>query len=77
MTTGGYVQSYAVDHLHLDPTRILISVMVAAAGWLVNTLAGGRANPFVAGTAGAQRFIRVIETVLRGRIAADAEAVPA
>lgn len=36
----------------------------------------GRANPFVVGTAGAQRFMKVIETMLRGRIAADQEAVP-
>ncbi|WSQ13751.1 MHS family MFS transporter [Streptomyces sp. NBC_01231] len=42
MTTGGYVQSYAVNHLGMDPTLILICVMVAAVGWLASTLAGGR-----------------------------------
>jgi MFS family permease len=42
MTTGGYVQSYSVNHLGMDPTLILICVMVAAVGWLASTLAGGR-----------------------------------
>ncbi|MET7695015.1 MFS transporter [Streptomyces sp. NPDC005483] len=42
MTTGGYVQSYSVNHLDMDPTVILICVMVAAVGWLASTLAGGR-----------------------------------
>ncbi|MFH9008546.1 MFS transporter [Streptomyces afghaniensis] len=42
MTTGGYVQSYSVNHLGMDPTLILICVMVAAVGWLTSTLAGGR-----------------------------------
>lgn len=41
MTTGGYVQSYSVNHLGMDPTTILICVMVAAVGWLASTLAGG------------------------------------
>ncbi|GAB3009005.1 MFS transporter [Streptomyces pseudoechinosporeus] len=41
MTTGGYVQSYSVNHLDMDPTTILIGVMVAAVGWLVSTMAGG------------------------------------
>lgn len=42
MTTGGYVQSYSVNHLGMDPTTILIGVMVAAVGWLVSTMVGGR-----------------------------------
>ncbi|MER7394961.1 MFS transporter [Streptomyces sp. NPDC000151] len=42
MTTGGYVQSYSVNHLDMDPTQILIAVMVAAVGWLVSTVAAGR-----------------------------------
>ncbi|MER7566862.1 MFS transporter [Streptomyces sp. NPDC097941] len=42
MTTGGYVQAYSVNHLDMDPTTILICVMVAAVGWLASTLAGGR-----------------------------------
>ncbi|MDX2933984.1 MFS transporter [Streptomyces ipomoeae] len=42
MTTGGYVQAYSVNHLKMDPTTILICVMVAAVGWLVSTMAGGR-----------------------------------
>ncbi|MFI5673551.1 MFS transporter [Streptomyces cellulosae] len=41
MTTGGYVQSYAVNHLAMDPTQILIGVMAAAVGWLASTMAGG------------------------------------
>ncbi|NGO12606.1 MHS family MFS transporter [Streptomyces sp. HC44] len=41
MTTGGYVQSYAVNHLDMDPTQILIGVMAAAVGWLASTMAGG------------------------------------
>ncbi|MFE9443528.1 MFS transporter [Streptomyces sp. NPDC006602] len=42
MTTGGYVQAYSVNHLKMDPTTILICVMVAAVGWLASTMAGGR-----------------------------------
>jgi MFS family permease len=42
MTTGGYVQSYSVNHLGMDASTILICVMVAAVGWLASTLAGGR-----------------------------------
>ncbi|MEU9343517.1 MFS transporter [Streptomyces sp. NPDC048278] len=41
MTTGGYVQAYSVNHLKIDPTTILICVMIAAVGWLASTLAGG------------------------------------
>ncbi|MEU1184033.1 MFS transporter [Streptomyces sp. NPDC005820] len=41
MTTGGYVQAYSVNHLKINPTTILICVMVAAVGWLASTLAGG------------------------------------
>ncbi|WP_344415135.1 MFS transporter [Amycolatopsis minnesotensis] len=41
MTTGGYVQSYAVKSLHLDRSTVLIAVMVSAVAWLVSTLAGG------------------------------------
>ncbi|MFI7097316.1 MFS transporter [Streptomyces lydicus] len=42
MTTGGYVQSYSVKVLGIPPTTILIAVMIAAVGWLISTLAGGR-----------------------------------
>ncbi|MFJ9713155.1 MFS transporter [Streptomyces sp. NPDC101234] len=41
MTTGGYVQAYSVNHLKINPTTILICVMIAAVGWLASTLAGG------------------------------------
>ena len=41
MTTGGYVQSYAVKSLHLDSAAVLASVMASAAVWLLSTLAGG------------------------------------
>jgi MFS family permease len=41
MTTGGYVQAYSVNNLNMDPTTILICVMVAAVGWLASTMAGG------------------------------------
>ncbi|WP_156993140.1 MFS transporter [Pseudonocardia acaciae] len=41
MTTGGYVQSYAVKTLHLDRSTVLVAVMIAALGWLASTLAGG------------------------------------
>ncbi|MFG2463004.1 MBL fold metallo-hydrolase [Streptomyces sp. NPDC048523] len=34
----------------------------------------GRDNPFVIGTSGAQRFMKVMENMLRGRIALDREA---
>lgn len=34
----------------------------------------GRDNPFVIGTSGAQRFMKVMENMLRGRIAQDQEA---
>jgi len=34
----------------------------------------GRQNPFVVGTPSAQRFMKVVETMLRGRIAQDQEA---
>ncbi|WP_158883241.1 MFS transporter [Amycolatopsis anabasis] len=41
MTTGGYVQSYAVKSLHLDRSTVLIAVMISAVAWLASTLAGG------------------------------------
>ncbi len=41
MTTGGYVQSYAVKTLHLDRSAVLAAVMVSAVAWLVSTLVGG------------------------------------
>nr|WP_107480652.1 MFS transporter [Streptomyces caniscabiei] len=41
MTTGGYVQAYSVNHLEIDPTTILICVMIAAVTWLSSTMAGG------------------------------------
>ncbi|MFI0420311.1 MFS transporter [Spongiactinospora sp. 9N601] len=41
MTTGGYIQSYAVKTLHLDRTTVLAAVMISAVGWLVSTLLGG------------------------------------
>jgi MFS family permease len=41
MTTGGYVQSYAVKELHLNQSLVLIAVMVASLGWLVSTLLAG------------------------------------
>ncbi|PZG16948.1 MFS transporter, partial [Spongiactinospora gelatinilytica] len=41
MTTGGYIQSYAVKTLHLDRTAVLAAVMISAVGWLVSTLLGG------------------------------------
>ncbi|WP_052745134.1 MBL fold metallo-hydrolase [Streptomyces sp. WM6386] len=34
----------------------------------------GRENPFVVGTPAAQRFMKIVETMLRGRIAQDQEA---
>jgi metallo-beta-lactamase class B len=34
----------------------------------------GPANPFIIGASRAQRFMKVMETVLRGRIASDQEA---
>jgi metallo-beta-lactamase class B len=38
----------------------------------------GRQNPFVVGTSGAQRFMKIVETMLRGRIAQDQQsATPA
>ncbi|MEW2404335.1 hypothetical protein [Streptomyces sp. NPDC046862] len=30
-------------------------------------------NPFVVGTSGAQRFMKIVQTMLRGRIAQDHE----
>lgn len=41
MTTGGYVQSYAVKVVGVAQTPILIGVMVSAVAWLVTTLLGG------------------------------------
>ncbi|RKT56098.1 MFS transporter [Saccharothrix australiensis] len=41
MTTGGYVQSYAVKSLHLDRSTVLAAVMVSALAWLASTLVGG------------------------------------
>ncbi|WP_116100707.1 MFS transporter [Amycolatopsis thermalba] len=41
MTTGGYVQSYAVRTLHLERSTVLAAVMISAVAWLVSTLAGG------------------------------------
>ncbi|GAA4524439.1 MFS transporter [Amycolatopsis samaneae] len=41
MTTGGYVQSYAVRSLHLDRSTVLLAVMVSAVAWLASTLLGG------------------------------------
>ncbi|WP_405622451.1 MBL fold metallo-hydrolase [Streptomyces sp. NBC_00076] len=34
----------------------------------------GRENPFVVGTSGAQRFMKIVETMLRGRISQDQQA---
>ncbi|MFF0097101.1 hypothetical protein ACFYSF_45335 [Streptomyces canus] len=34
----------------------------------------GRENPFVVGTSTAQRFMKIVETMLRGRIAQDQQA---
>jgi metallo-beta-lactamase class B len=34
----------------------------------------GRENPFIVGASGAQRFMKIVETMLRGRIAQDQEA---
>ncbi|WP_433260108.1 MFS transporter [Actinosynnema sp. CS-041913] len=42
MTTGGYVQSYAVKSLHLDRSTVLAAVMISALGWLASTLVGGK-----------------------------------
>lgn len=41
MTTGGYVQAYAADKLHLDRSIVLAATMLSAVGWLVTTLLGG------------------------------------
>jgi MFS family permease len=41
MTTGGYVQSYAVRSLHVSQSVILVCVMAAAVVWLVATLLAG------------------------------------
>ena len=41
MTTGGYVQSYAVNSLHMPQSVILSAVMVAAVAWLTSTLFAG------------------------------------
>lgn len=41
MTTGGYVQTYAVKVVHVSQTPILIGVMISAVAWLVTTLLGG------------------------------------
>ncbi|WP_020667406.1 MFS transporter [Amycolatopsis nigrescens] len=41
MTTGGYVQSYAVKTLGVDRSAVLIAVMISALVWLLSTLFGG------------------------------------
>ncbi|ADJ48963.1 major facilitator transporter [Amycolatopsis mediterranei S699] len=41
MTTGGYVQTYAVNSLHMSKSVILSAVMVAAVAWLTSTLFAG------------------------------------
>ncbi|MGH3587182.1 MAG: MFS transporter, partial [Pseudonocardia sp.] len=41
MTTGGYVQSYAVKTLHVDQSVVLTAVTLSAVAWLVSTLLGG------------------------------------
>jgi MFS family permease len=41
MTTGGYVQSYAVKELHLNQSLVLIAVMISSLGWLASTLLAG------------------------------------
>ncbi|MBK0868967.1 MAG: MHS family MFS transporter [Saccharopolyspora sp.] len=41
MTTGGYVQSYAVNTLRLPQSAVLLAVMAGAVVWLVTTLLAG------------------------------------
>lgn len=41
MTTGGYVQSYAVKTLKIGSSTILVAVMISALGWLATTMLAG------------------------------------